>query len=142
MMRERPFGVAPGGRFVIPAAARAAMEIGEDGTVTVYLHEGELRILSPRAAIKRAQAFVQQHDKGGGSITDELLPNAGHRRSVANRACQGLFWIARRFSHCCGTRRVPNPRDQLILPITGVMVDYHAIAPQTYHALCDRPDSA
>lgn len=74
--------VAPDGRFVIPAAVRAAMEMGEDGTVTAYLHEGELRIISPRAAIKRAQAFVKLHDRGGGSAADELI---AERRAAAER---------------------------------------------------------
>ena len=74
--------VAPDGRFVIPAAARAAMDIAEDGTVTAYLHEGELRLVSPRTAIRRVQAFVKLHHKGEGSIVDELI---AERRVAAVR---------------------------------------------------------
>ena len=73
--------VAPDGRFVIPAAVRAAMEIGEDGTVTAYLHEGELRIISPRAALRRAQAALAPY-KGEGSAVDELI---AERRAAAER---------------------------------------------------------
>ena len=74
--------VAPDGRFVIPAAARAAMDIAEDGTVTAYLHEGELRLISPRTAIRQVQAFVKLHDKGEGSVVDELI---AERRAAAER---------------------------------------------------------
>ncbi|HLA03348.1 MAG TPA: hypothetical protein VJ019_11360 [Aestuariivirga sp.] len=74
--------VAPDGRFVIPAAARAAMDIAEDGTVTAYLHEGELRLISRRTAIRQVQAFVKLHDKGEGSVVDELI---AERRAAAER---------------------------------------------------------
>ena len=74
--------VAPDGRFVIPAAARAAMELGEEGKVTATLQDGELRIVSPRAAIRRIQAFVKARDKGTGSPVDELI---AERRAAAER---------------------------------------------------------
>lgn len=74
--------VAPDGRFVIPAAARAAMDIAEDGAVTACLEEGELRIISPRNAIRRVQAFVKFHDKGQGSVVDELI---AERSAAADR---------------------------------------------------------
>jgi bifunctional DNA-binding transcriptional regulator/antitoxin component of YhaV-PrlF toxin-antitoxin module len=74
--------VAPDGRFVIPAAARAAMELGEEGKVTAYVEDGELRIISPRAAIRRIQAYVKAHDKGTGSVVDELI---AERRAAAER---------------------------------------------------------
>lgn len=74
--------VAPDGRFVIPAAARAAMDIDEDGTVTAYLQDGELRLLSRRTAIRQVQAFVKLHRKGEGSVVDELI---AERRAAAER---------------------------------------------------------
>ena len=74
--------VGADGRFVIPAAARAAMDIAEDGAVTAFLDDGELRIISPRAAIRRAQAFVKLHDGGEGSVVDELVEE---RRAAAKR---------------------------------------------------------
>ena len=75
--------IAVDGRIVIPAAARAAMELDEDGTVTATLHEdGELRIISYRAAIRRVQAFIKAHDKGTGSVVDELI---AERRAAAER---------------------------------------------------------
>ena len=74
--------VAPDGRFVIPAAARAAMNIGENGEVTAYLQDGELRIISYLTALKNAQDFVKKHDTGGGSVVDELI---AERRAAAER---------------------------------------------------------
>jgi bifunctional DNA-binding transcriptional regulator/antitoxin component of YhaV-PrlF toxin-antitoxin module len=74
--------VAPDGRFVIPAAARAAMDIAEDGAVTAYLHEGELRLISRRTAIRQVQAFVKLHRKSEGSVVDELI---AERRAAAER---------------------------------------------------------
>jgi bifunctional DNA-binding transcriptional regulator/antitoxin component of YhaV-PrlF toxin-antitoxin module len=77
--------VATDGRFVIPAAARAAMDIDEDGTVTAYLQDGELRLLSRRTAIRQVQAIVKDHRKKHGltgSVVDELI---AERREAATR---------------------------------------------------------
>ena len=74
--------VAPDGRFVIPAAARAAMEIGEEGRVTAILENGELRIVSPMVAIRKIQALIKKHDTGTGSVVDEFL---AERRAAAAR---------------------------------------------------------
>ena len=66
--------IAPDGRFVIPAAARAAMDLNEDGTVTATLHEdGELRIISYRAAIRRIQEMLKPYRSETGSIVDEFI---------------------------------------------------------------------
>ena len=77
--------IAADGRFVIPAAARAAMDIADDGAVTAYLHEGELRLVSRRTAIRQVQALVKEHrEKHGltGSVVDELI---AERREAAAR---------------------------------------------------------
>ena len=65
--------VAPDGRFVIPAAARAAMDLDEDGTVTVVLRDGELTLVSPRAAIRKIQEILKPHRSESGSIVDEFI---------------------------------------------------------------------
>ena len=45
--------VAPDGRFVIPARRAGRMaDIGENGEVTAYLQDGELRIISYFTALK------------------------------------------------------------------------------------------
>lgn len=74
--------IAPDGRFVIPAAARAAMELDEDGTVTATLQDGELRIISPRAAIRRIQEMLKPYRSETGSVVDELI---AERRAEAAR---------------------------------------------------------
>ncbi|HLF20994.1 MAG TPA: hypothetical protein VI582_00700 [Aestuariivirga sp.] len=65
--------IGANGRVVIPAAARAAMQLGELGKVTAVLEDGELRLISPLVAIARLQELVKKLDKGTGSIADELI---------------------------------------------------------------------
>jgi bifunctional DNA-binding transcriptional regulator/antitoxin component of YhaV-PrlF toxin-antitoxin module len=77
--------VAPDGRFVIPAAARAAMELDDSGTVTAVLRDGVLTLVSPHTAIRQIQAMVKEHrEKHGltGSVVDELI---AERREAAAR---------------------------------------------------------
>jgi len=75
-MQEKPrwtLYIGANGRVVIPAAARAAMQLGELGKVTAVLEDGELRLISPLVAIARLQELVKKLDKGTGSIADELI---------------------------------------------------------------------
>jgi bifunctional DNA-binding transcriptional regulator/antitoxin component of YhaV-PrlF toxin-antitoxin module len=68
--------VASDGRFVIPAAARSAMELDENGTVTAVLRDGALTLVSPHAVLRQIQAMVKEHrEKHGftGSVVDELI---------------------------------------------------------------------
>ena len=65
--------VAPDGRFVIPAAARAAMELGEEGKVTAYVEDGILKLVSPRVAIRQIQEMLKPYRGETGSIVDEFL---------------------------------------------------------------------
>lgn len=77
--------IAADGRVVIPAAARAAMELDEFGTVTAVLRDGVLTLVSPHNAIRQIQAMVQKHrEKHGltGSVVDELI---AERREAAAR---------------------------------------------------------
>ena len=74
--------VAPDGRFVIPAAAREAMELGDEGKVTALLEDGELRIVSPRVAIRKIQEMLKPYRSKTGSIVDEFI---AERRAEAAR---------------------------------------------------------
>lgn len=65
--------VAPDGRFVIPAAARAAMELGEEGKVSAYVEDGILKLVSPRVAIRQIQEMLKPYRSDTGSIVDELI---------------------------------------------------------------------
>ena len=74
--------VAPDGRFVIPAAARAMMDIGEEGKVTAYVEDGILKLVSPRVAIRLIQEMLKPYRSETGSIVDEFI---AERREEAAR---------------------------------------------------------
>lgn len=70
------------GRLLVPLEFRSMMMIGEDGKVQVSLEDGELRIISPKLALRRIQQTVSELDKGQGSAVDELIAERrieGHR---------------------------------------------------------------
>src|SRR5262249_52156443 len=48
--------LGPGGRVVIPAALREAMEVAEGDPLLAWIEEGELHLLSPRVGARQAQA--------------------------------------------------------------------------------------
>jgi AbrB family looped-hinge helix DNA binding protein len=82
------FGVAnrlrltlgPGGRIVIPAALRDAMEVGEGDAILAWVEDGELHLLSPRVGAKQAQAMLKGLLPEGVSLADELI--ADRRREA------------------------------------------------------------
>lgn len=65
--------VAAGGRVVIPAEFRRRLGIHEGDEVILRLDDGEVRILTPKEAIQRAQAIVGQYVAGDRSLADELI---------------------------------------------------------------------
>lgn len=65
--------VAADGRIVIPKEIRASMDLGENSEVTARLIDGELRLLSPRMALRRAQKALAPLKREGESIVDEFL---------------------------------------------------------------------
>jgi AbrB family looped-hinge helix DNA binding protein len=75
------FGVAnrmrltlgPGGRVVIPAALREAMEVDEGDTILAWVEEGELHLLSPRVGARQAQAMLKGLIPEGVSLANELI---------------------------------------------------------------------
>lgn len=78
--------VAQNGRVVIPAEMRSAMLIDATGYVTASVVEGELRILSPKSALLKAQKVVQEKTSGAASLADELI---AERRAEAQREADG-----------------------------------------------------
>jgi len=68
-----PLHVAPDGRIVIPAGLRAAMMLGADGRVTASVRDGELRLISPMAAVRKAQKIARTLKRPGESVVDEFL---------------------------------------------------------------------
>jgi bifunctional DNA-binding transcriptional regulator/antitoxin component of YhaV-PrlF toxin-antitoxin module len=74
--------IGAGGRVVIPAEMRAAMGVGEGDTLSGRVVDGELRLLSKEAAVRKAQELVRQYIPEGVSLVDELIEE---RRAEAAR---------------------------------------------------------
>ena len=70
---RRPLRVASNGRLVIPAEMRAAMLMDDSGHLTARVVQGELRMLAPRAAVRRLQAMLRDTVPAGVSLADELI---------------------------------------------------------------------
>ncbi len=68
-----PLVIDAQGRLTVPPELRAAMLVGPDGRVTARVEDGELRVIAPRVAIRRAQAIARKYKKPGISIVDEFL---------------------------------------------------------------------
>jgi AbrB family looped-hinge helix DNA binding protein len=74
--------IGEGGRVVIPSEFRKALGVGTGDQVVLVLEEGAVRMLTPREAIRRAQALVRQYVPEGRSLSDELI---AERRREAQR---------------------------------------------------------
>jgi AbrB family looped-hinge helix DNA binding protein len=70
------------GRVVIPAAFRKAMGINVGDEVVLRIEDNELRILTLKRRIERAQLLVRKHVKPGTSLVEELI---AERREAAKR---------------------------------------------------------
>lgn len=81
------FKIGPGGRVVIPADVRQALGVVEGDTLLATLVDGELRLQSPRLALRRAQAMVRAAIPAGVSLVDDLL--AERRREVERDRLRG-----------------------------------------------------
>jgi AbrB family looped-hinge helix DNA binding protein len=73
--------LGPDGRVVIPAAIREALGLKEGDVLFARLEGGEIKLLTPRAAMIRAQAIVRQFVPESVSLVDELI--ADRRREAA-----------------------------------------------------------
>jgi AbrB family looped-hinge helix DNA binding protein len=73
--------LGPDGRVVIPASIREALGLKEGDVLFARLEGGEIKLLTPEAAMRRAQAIVRQFVPEGVSLVDELI--ADRRREAA-----------------------------------------------------------
>jgi len=73
--------LGPDGRVVIPASIRDALGLKEGDVLFARLEGGEIKLLTPHAAMMRAQAIVRQFVPANVSLVDELL--AERRREAA-----------------------------------------------------------
>jgi AbrB family looped-hinge helix DNA binding protein len=92
--RKPGFGLAnrlrltlgPGGRVVIPAALREAMEVEEGDAILAWIEGGELHLLSPRVGARQAQSMLRGLIPEGVSLVEELI---AERRQEAEAESRG-----------------------------------------------------
>ncbi|MEP6601520.1 MAG: AbrB/MazE/SpoVT family DNA-binding domain-containing protein [Nitrospirota bacterium] len=65
--------ITDGGRIVIPAPCREALDLRTGDEVLLKLMDGELRLYSRKQAVRRAQTWAQNLNPKGQSMVDELL---------------------------------------------------------------------
>jgi AbrB family looped-hinge helix DNA binding protein len=70
------------GRVVIPASFRKALGINTGDEVVLRIEENELRIMTLKQRVERAQQRVRRYAKSSRSLVDELLTE---RREAAER---------------------------------------------------------
>ena len=75
-------GVGPGGRIVIPASYRRAMNIQPGDQLVLRFADGELRAVSSAEGLRRAQRRVAKYVPRDRSLVDELI---AERRLEAER---------------------------------------------------------
>jgi AbrB family looped-hinge helix DNA binding protein len=81
-MKPRRVTIGPGGRMVIPAELRRSLGVQAGDQVVVDLKDGDLRVRSLDAVIKRVQERVRQYVPDHISLVDELTAD---RRAEAAR---------------------------------------------------------
>ena len=72
-----------GGRLVIPAAYRKALGLKPGDEVLLILEDGEIRLVSIRQAVARAQNVIRRYVPQERSLSEELIRE---RREEAARA--------------------------------------------------------
>ena len=65
--------IAEGGRLVIPARYRKALGLKAGDEVVLVLQDDEIRVVSARRAIARAQALVRRYVPKQRSLSEELI---------------------------------------------------------------------
>ena len=73
--------IGPGGRVVIPAAYRKALEVDEGDYIVMQMDGDELRVVNDEKEFARARAVLAKYVPEGVSLVDELI--ADRRREVA-----------------------------------------------------------
>lgn len=79
--------VGPSGQVELPAAMREALNLKDGDVLFARLEGGEIHLLTPRAAMLRAQALIRQFVPEGVSLVDELLED--RRREVEQERQDG-----------------------------------------------------
>ena len=77
--------LGPDGRVVIPAALRESLGLKDGDVLFARLENGEIVLLTPKAAMLRAQAIVRRFVPDSVSLVDELIED---RRREAKREAE------------------------------------------------------
>lgn len=80
MTTETRLRVNENGRVVIPAAFRKALGINAGDQLVLRIEDDELRIMTLKRRLERAQRLVRKYVKPGVSLVDELI---AERREAA-----------------------------------------------------------
>ena len=72
-MQEIRTRLTEGGRIVIPVEYRQALGLQVGDELIMRMENGEVRIFTPRQAVKHAQELVRQYVPPGRLLSDELL---------------------------------------------------------------------
>ena len=75
--------IGQGGRLIIPAAYRKALGLKPGDEVLLTLEDGEIRIVSMRQTIVRAQSLLRRYIPESRSLSEELIKQ---RREEVARA--------------------------------------------------------
>ena len=78
--------LGPDGRVVIPAAYRETLNLTEGDTLFARVEGGEIRLITPMAAMRQAEAIMREVVPDGISLVDELIAD---RRREAESEEQG-----------------------------------------------------
>lgn len=65
--------IRDGGRLIIPAKYRKALGLKPGDEVLLVLEDGEIRVISTRQAISRAQTLLRRYVPKGRSLSEELI---------------------------------------------------------------------
>ena len=65
--------IREGGRVVIPASMRAALNLRPGDALLARIEGGELRLASRATRLRALQDKVRRYDRGSGPVVDEFL---------------------------------------------------------------------
>jgi len=74
--------IGAGGRLVIPAKYRKALGLQPGEEVQLVMEDGEIRLVSLRRAVAKAQALVRRYIPEGRDLSQELIEE--RREEVKN----------------------------------------------------------
>lgn len=65
--------VDPSGRITLPPELVAGLDLRDDGRITARLVDGELRLITPQAALRRLRATARAAAPDGMAVVDEFI---------------------------------------------------------------------